>query len=319
MENDRRGCGVKVGLALGSGSARGWSHIGVLRALNDRGIEPAIVTGSSTGSLVAASYASEQLDALETWARTLTKVDVWRLLDATLSGGGVMRGNRLMRTVGEHLEDRAIESLARPFGAVAVDLYSGREVWIQKGSMLHAVRASSGLPGLFTPMLHEGNWLIDGGVLNPVPVSLCRALGADYVIAVNLNRREVKKESHGPKDPATRLRRDRRGSDEANELFARWTGLLDNFVNSIRSDRESSEPGIVEVVYNAINIMQDQISSNRMVGDPPDLVVTPRLADFHLMDFHRAAEAIEVGYGALEASETELDVIARPPLLDEER
>lgn len=319
MENDKRAIGVKIGLALGSGSARGWSHIGVLRALRDRGIEPAIVTGSSTGSLVAASYASEQLDSLETWARTLTKVDVWRLLDATLTGGGVMRGNRLMRTVGEHLRDKAIESLARPFGAVAVDLYSGKEVWIQKGSMLNAVRASSGLPGLFTPMLHEGNWLIDGGVLNPVPVSLCRALGADYVIAVNLNRRIAKEERHGPKILAPSERRDRRGSDEENELFARWSGLLDNFVNSIRSGREPSEPGIVEVVYNAINIMQDQISSNRMIGDPPDLVVSPQLADFHLMDFHRAAEAIEIGYGAVEKIEADLDGIACRPLQEEDR
>ncbi len=176
-----------VGLALGSGSARGWSHIGVLRALEARGIRPAIVTGASTGSLVAAAYASGQLDALESWVRTLTKMDVWRLLDASLTGGGMMRGNRLMRAIGEQLEDHAIETLAHPFGAVAVDLYRGKEVWIQTGSMLNAVRASSGLPGLFTPILHDGRWLIDGGVLNPVPVSMCRALGADYVIAVDLS------------------------------------------------------------------------------------------------------------------------------------
>ena len=180
--------GLKVGLALGSGSARGWSHIGVLRALEERGIRPTIVSGASTGSLVAASYASGQLDALESWARTLSKMDVWRLLDATFAGGGVMRGNRLMRAVGEQLSDRDIESLACEFGAVAADLHTGREIWIRKGSMLEAVRASSGLPGLFTPIRHEGRWLIDGGVVNPVPVSLCRAAGADFVIAVNLNR-----------------------------------------------------------------------------------------------------------------------------------
>ncbi|MDH3490567.1 MAG: patatin-like phospholipase RssA [Gammaproteobacteria bacterium] len=319
METDKQNSGVKIGLALGSGSARGWSHIGILRALHDRGIEPTIVTGSSTGSLVAASYASDQLDAVETWARTLTKVDVWRLLDATLSGGGVMRGNRLMRTVGEHLEDRAIESLPRLFGAVAVDLYTGKEVWIQKGSMLHAVRASSGLPGLFTPMRHEDRWLIDGGVLNPVPVSMCRALGAEYVIAVNLNRPATENGLRKRKNRAKPRRREGSTPEEGAELFARWTGLLDNFVNSIRADREANEPGIAEVVYKAINIMQDQISSNRMIGDPPDLVVTPRLDHFHLMDFHRAAEAIEVGYGAVEKIDAQLEGIACRPAFDDVR
>jgi len=291
---------------LGSGSARGWSHIGVLRALLERGIEPSIVTGSSSGSLVAASYAADQLDALEQWVRSLTKIDVWRLLDASFSGGGVMRGNRLMRAVGEQLEDRAIETLTRKFGSVAVDLYSGKEVWIQHGSILNAVRASSGLPGLFKPIHHEGRWLIDGGVLNPVPVSLCRALGANYVIAVNLNlplaRSEAREQASKKKPPATETL----SIDDSAELFARWSGLLENFVSSIRSDRQPSEPGMIEVMLTTINIMQDQISRSRMKGDPPDLTVTPLLDDFHLMDFHRAAEAIDAGYAAIAQVAAEL-------------
>ncbi|MBT8102782.1 MAG: patatin-like phospholipase RssA [Gammaproteobacteria bacterium] len=297
---------MKIGLALGSGSARGWSHIGVLRALREHGIEPTIVTGASTGSLVAASHASDQLDALEAWARTLTKIDVWRLMDAAFSGGGVMRGNRLMRAVGEQLVDQPIETLPRRFGAVAVDLYSGKEAWIQKGSMLGAVRASSGLPGLFTPILHDNRWLIDGGVLNPVPVSLCRALGADYVIAVNLNRPYAKRENRAVRPEVTADREDEANREEGTELFARWSGLLENFVNSIRSDREPSEPGMIEVLYTTINIMQDQISRSRMLGDPADLVVTPQVGHFHLMEFHRAAEAIEIGYAALEQVASEL-------------
>jgi NTE family protein len=306
MATDKRANSVKVGLALGSGSARGWSHIGVLRALHDLGITPTIVTGSSTGSLVAASHASDQLDALETWARSLTKIDVWRLLDATFTGGGVMRGNRLMRAVGEHLKDRAIESMDRRFGAVAVDLDSGKEVWIQTGSMLEAIRASSGLPGLFTPTRHEGRWLVDGGVVNPVPVSLCRALGADYVIAVNLNRTAAKGDAPRPLSEMTTNEQDSETSTEGTELFARWSGLLENFVSSMRTGRQPSEPGMIEVIYTTINIMQDQISRSRMMGDPPDLVVTPRLGDFHLMDFHRAAEAIEIGHAAVERVAPEL-------------
>ncbi len=297
---------MKIGLALGSGSARGWAHIGVLRALLERGIEPVVATGSSTGSLVAAAYASDQLDALEVWVRSLTKIDVWRLLDATFTGGGVMRGNRLMRAVGDQLEDRGIETLARQFGAVAVDLYAGKEVWIQKGSILNAVRASSGLPGLFTPTAHEGRWLIDGGVLNPVPVSLCRALGADYVIAVNLSLPVARSQARRAMPERASEATDSLSTDDSTELIARWSGLLDNFVSSIRADRQPSQPGMIEVMYTTINIMQNHISRSRMNSDPPDLEVAPRLDDFHLMDFHRAAEAIEAGYVAIEQIVTDL-------------
>ncbi|MBT8086483.1 MAG: patatin-like phospholipase RssA [Gammaproteobacteria bacterium] len=290
---------MKYGLALGSGSARGWSHIGVLRALGERGIRPSVVSGSSTGSLVAAAYASGQLDALEKWARTLTKMDVWRLLDASFKGGGVMRGNRLMRAVGEQLEDRPIESLQHRFGAVAVDLNTGQEIWIQQGSMLGAVRASSGLPGLFTPALHDGRWVIDGGVVNPVPVSLCRAMGADFVIAVNVNKpviRSARTQTEPGKEVAEQ---GSTASVERNELFARWLGLLDDFVRSIRSEQEISEPGMMEVMYGTISIMQDQIMRSRLIGDPPDVIVRPAVTDFHMMDFHRAAEAIDIGHAAV--------------------
>lgn len=264
------------------------------------------MTGSSSGALVAAAYASDQLDALELWVRSLTKLDVWRLLDPNFSGGGVMRGNRLMRAVGEQLQDQTIESLQRGFGAVAVDLHSGKEVWIQTGSILSAVRASSGLPGLFKPILHDDRWLIDGGVLNPVPVSLCRALGADYVIAVNLKRSRVRDEMR--KLPAQDEEKPQRSLSvrDSNELFARWAGLFESFVSSLRTEREPSEPGMIEVMYTTINIMQNQISRARMMGDPPNLLVTPRLDDFHLMDWHRAAEAIEVGYQAVQQVASEL-------------
>jgi NTE family protein len=278
----------------------------VLRGLLERGIEPVVVTGSSSGSLVAAAYASDQLDALELWVRSLTKLDVWRLLDPNFSGGGVMRGNRLMRAVGEQLQDQAIESLHREFGAVAVDLHSGKEVWIQKGSILSAVRASSGLPGLFTPILHDDRWLIDGGVLNPVPVSLCRALGADYVIAVNLNRSRVRNEMRKLRAQEEEKPQHSLSVRDSNELFARWSGLFESFVSSLRTERDPSEPGMIEVMYTTMNIMQDQISRARMMGDPPNLLVTPRLDDFHLMDWHRAAEAIEAGYEAVQQVASEL-------------
>lgn len=264
------------------------------------------MTGSSSGSLVAAAYASHQLDALEVWVRSLSKLDAWRLLDPNFSGGGVMRGNRLMRAVGEQLQDQAIESLERKFGAVAVDLYSGKEVWIQKGSILSAVRASSGLPGLFTPILHDDRWLIDGGVLNPVPVSLCRALGADYVIAIDLNRSRVRNKMRRLSAQDEEVPPGSLSVKDSNELFARWSGLLESFVGSLRTEREPSEPGMIEVMITSINIMQDEISRARMMGDPPNLFVTPQLEDFNLMDWHRAAEAIDVGYQAIQQVASEL-------------
>lgn len=267
----------KIGLALGSGSARGWAHIGVIQALKEIGITPTVVSGASTGSLVAAACASGQVEELERWVRSLTKIDVWRLMDASFSGGGVMTGSKLMRAVGEQLEDYPIEELDCEFGAVAADLYTGREVWIRQGSMLSAVRASSGLPGLFTPVNHDGQWLIDGGVVNPVPVSLCRALGADYVIAVNLNRRRV----------------DDTGQPDTQERSS------------------SAQASMMEVMYTSINIMQDQITRSRLVGDPPDVLLRPRLSDFNLMDFHRADEAIDAGYAAVECLHGELALAPR--------
>lgn len=266
----------RIGLALGSGSARGWAHFGVIRALREHGIVPQVVSGASTGSLVGAALASGQVDALENWVRSLTKIDVWRLLDATLSGGGFMTGNRLMSAIGEQLKDRRIESFEYDFGAVAADLHTGREVWLREGPMLEAVRASSGLPGLFTPVQHEGRWVIDGGVVNPVPVSLCRALGADYVIAVSLNRRVAE---YPGRDTS-------QGADGDEQI------------------------SMMEVMYTTINIMQDQITRSRLVGDPPDLLIRPRLSDFRLMDFHRAAEAIDAGYTEASRYDAELAAVA---------
>jgi len=301
---------MRIGLALGSGSARGWSHIGVLRALEEVGVRPTVVAGASTGSLVAAAFASRQLDALESWVRTLTKMDVWRLLDASFSGGGMMRGNRLMRAVAEQLEDHAIDALPHPFGAVATDLYTGEEIWLRQGSMLEAVRASSGLPGLFTPIWHDGRWLIDGGVVNPVPVSLCRALGADYVIAVNLNKPVSGAKTSDSRDEKPAAKDDQRAAADSNELFARWSGLFENFVASLRSGDAASEPGLLEVMYTTINIMQDHIMRGRLVDDPPDLMLRPDLSHFHLMDFHRAGEAIEIGRASLHGAADRLAQLA---------
>jgi NTE family protein len=296
----------RLGIALGSGSARGWSHIGILQELAARGFVPEVVAGASVGALVGAAMAAGRLEDLERWVCTLTQRDVWRLVDTRFRGGGVMTGNRLMEAIAAQVGDAPIESLPIRFGAVATDLYTGEEIWLREGSFMTAVRASSGVPGLFAPTWHAGRWLIDGGVVNPVPVSMCRALGADVVIAVDLSR-SVTKVAHRagersePDDDAGESRRSAAPTEDAEPaasaegmaIMQRWSGLVDGLVESFRSKR--AEPGVLEVMSGSVNIMQDRITRSRLAIDPADLVLRPDLADFQLMDFHRAREAIEIG------------------------
>jgi NTE family protein len=296
-----------LGLALGSGSARGWAHIGILRALAERSFVPDVIAGASVGALVGAACAVGRLDALEQWVCTLTQRDVWRLVDTTFRGGGVMTGTRLMEAIAAQVGDVPIESLPIRFGAVATDLYTGEEVWLREGPFMTAVRASSGVPGLFAPTWHAGRWLIDGGVVNPVPVSMCRALGADIVIAVDLSRSVTNvakrvQEGSPPDIPAGPA-----AVEEGTAILKKWSGLVDGLVESFRSKR--TEPGLLEVMSGSVNIMQDRITRSRLAIDPADLVLRPDLADFQLMDFHRAREAIDLGRRLVEATQDRLDAV----------
>jgi len=305
----------RLGVALGSGSARGWAHIGVLRALADLGLRPAVIAGASVGALVGAAKANDRLEALESWVCTLTQRDVWRLVDTTFRGGGVMTGNRLMSTIADRIGDTRIEQLPTSFGAVATDLYTGAEIWLREGPMMLAVRASSGLPGLFSPTSHQGRWLIDGGVVNPVPVSLCRALGAQIIIAVDLSRSSLLGANHDA-TPATRSSPEPArqpavtadaASVEGTAMLSKWSGLVDGLVDSLRSKRR--EPGLFEVMAATVNIMQDRITRDRFAIEPADLVLRPQLEDFQIMDFHRAAQAIDAGRACVESASQMLKAI----------
>ncbi|HQC73534.1 MAG TPA: patatin-like phospholipase RssA [Candidatus Competibacteraceae bacterium] len=277
----------RLGVALGSGSARGWAHIGVLKALAQAGIVPDIVAGTSIGALVGAAYASDRLERLEEW---VTQIDWWEIIRyMDLRMGGV-EGERLMRAFSERVEDVPIETLSRPFGAVATDLYTGREVWFQEGSLLEAVRASIALPGLFSPVQYRERWLVDGGLVDPLPVSLCRALGADQVIAVNLNGDIVGRHFSG------RVSRRTLPNPLLARLSAGWQAMLGNGGSAAEKPPVADEPpGLFDVMAGAINIMQDRITRTRMAGDPPDVVLAPRLAHLGLMDFDHADEAIAAG------------------------
>lgn len=290
---------LKIGLALGSGSARGWAHIGVIRALEEEGIKPDIVTGCSIGSLVGAAYAGGYLDVLEKWVRDLSFWDVVRLLDIKLVGGFI-EGQSLMSSFEDKIKNINIEELPIPYAAVATDLTSGREVWLQTGHLPDAVRASIALPGLFSPLKSEGRWLLDGGLTNPVPVSICRAMGADLIIAVNLNSDIV------GRNVKPRQIRKKEVKPEERDLFSQMlkklnSGLFEKWFGSRPKgkDQNDATPGMFEVMATAINIMQDRVTKSRMAGDPPDLMLSPRLGQLGLLEFDRADEAIAEGYDSV--------------------
>lgn len=294
---------MKIGLALGSGSARGWAHIGVIRALEERGIYPDIVTGCSIGALVGAAYRGGHLDTLESWVRELSFWDVVRLLDVKMMGG-LIEGESLMSSFENKIRDINIEELDKPYAAVATDLQSGREVWLQKGPLPAAVRASIALPGLFSPVHSDNRWLVDGGLTNPVPVSLCRAMGADVIIAVNLNSDLVGRHINSRSEQKKSVGAEER--DLFNQLLKKLnSGMLESKLARWAGERKQgpSVPGLFEVMASSINIMQDRITKSRMAGDPPDVLISPRLAQLGLLEFDRADEAIAEGYDSVQRME----------------
>lgn len=271
-----------VGLALGSGSARGWTHIGVIQALEEMGVRPRVVAGTSIGALVGAVYVSGQLQEFADWVRRLSLRDVINLVDLRFSGG-VVKGEKLFSFFQEGYRNPAIEKLEQRYVSVATEMHTGRESWLTKGPILPAARASCAIPGLFSPVKFNDRWMLDGGLVNPVPVSAARALGADVVIAVNLNAQV-----------STRLSPDGRRWEkgEAEGDSSLW-GKMQAYLSS--GDDDDDEPGLFDAVTASINIMQDRITRSRMAGDPPEITLSPRLPNFALMDFHRADEAIAEG------------------------
>jgi NTE family protein len=308
--------GLKIGIALGSGSARGWSHIGVLRALLRHGIEPDIIAGTSIGALVGACYAAGKLDELETWVTGLGWRDVVSLLDVKLNGG-LIEGRKVFQFFEQHMQDLTFDQLHKPFAAVATDLQTGREIWLQHGHLAEAVRASISIPGLFTPYrAQSGRYMVDGGLVNPVPVTLCRAQGADLVIAVNLNAEIVGKHLRNSRKMSTEFA-ERQPDDETppepsqdqkdmrkaeGDFLRRISQLFVDSSGNVTEEDGMASPGVMDVIASSINIMQDRVTRSRMAGDPADLVLTPRLSHLGLMEFYRAAEAIAEGEQTVEYS-----------------
>lgn len=286
---------LRIGLALGSGSARGWSHIGVIRALERAGISPDIVCGTSIGALVGAVYAAGEIDRLEPWVKSLTWKSVLGLMDFKM-GGGLIEGGKLLDFFRSRYEDQGIAGLRKAYACVATELYTGREVWLREGPVIEAVRASIALPGLFTPAQHEGRLLVDGGLVNPVPVSLCRAMGADIVIAVDLNWDIMLHHSR----VASHAR-------EAEAEEAPQGGMLQAILTRLRPakgtngrDNGPPMPSMLDVLTTSLNIMQMRITQSRLAGEPADVVIRPRLNEVAAMDYHLAAGTIAEGERAAE-------------------
>ena len=292
-----------IGLALGSGSARGWSHIGVIQEMEAIGVRPQVIAGTSVGALVGALYVSGQLDAFAGWLTSLSMRDVFGLMDFSLTGG-VVKGEKLFGHIDSNYKNPDIESLEQRFISVATDMKTGREFWINSGPVIAAARASCALPGVFRPVLHNDRWMLDGGLVNPVPVSACRARGAEVVIAVNLNAELVGRHwSKGSQQVAHEEAESQpvAGQAEIEQDQGFWQKLMGYFESG-----DGQPPGFFDVISASINVMQDRITRSRMAGDPPEMTLIPHLKDFAMMDFHRADEAIKEGRRLVQARADEI-------------
>ncbi len=303
----------RLGLALGGGGARGWAHIGVIRALEQAGLRPEVVAGTSMGAAVGAAYAAGKLDRFEAWARGLDRRTVLGLFDFSFRGG-LIEASRVFDQLTDVLPDVDIEALPMRFGAVATDLQGGTEVWLRSGPLRTALRASIAIPGLIGPRRIDGRWLVDGGLLNPVPVSLARALGADLVIAVELAVVDpdalplaalAKRASGSEAEPNIAPELEKAESTREGGLFDNLADLSERVFGQFWPHEDSSEqarPSVYEVIGQSLQVMQSRITRSVLAGDPPELHVVPRLHDVGLMDFDRAKEAIEEGKRAVDVA-----------------
>jgi NTE family protein len=274
----------KIGLALGGGSARGWAHVGVLRGLEKRGIRPDVVCGTSAGALVGAAYALGKLDEIERWLALLQWRDVVGYLDFAFKGG-VIKGRRLFDFFAEHVGDCNIEDLAMPFGVVATDLANGSEIWLRKGSLFGAVRASVSIPGFLRPVKIDGRWLVDGGLVDPVPVALCRELGADVVLGVDINKSLL---------------------DEARPLATTRLPEMEDGGTDL-DPPTADEPSLLEVIERSLYITQSRLALARAASNPADVLIAPAVGHIGFVEFHRAAESFDAGRAAVEIAAADLE------------
>jgi NTE family protein len=282
-----------IGLVLGGGAARGFAHIGVIRTLIAKGFTPDIITGTSIGAVVGGCYAAGKIDEFEEWAKSLTKRRILGYLDVSFAGSGLISGGRLAEKLFTGLGELKIEELPIRYAAIATEIGTGHEIWITRGKLVDAMRASYALPGVFPPVSIGGRWLMDGALVNPLPISVARALGARVVIAVNVNAdnfgRGTAIQDLGP----------------MNEMPIAQTAVQTIFGGDGKTAKRRflgtpERPGISTVMVEAFNVMQDRITRSRLAGDPPDVLINPKLGKVGVFEFHRAQESIALGVEAAE-------------------
>ena len=292
---------MKVGLALGSGSARGFSHIGIIDCLLDQGIVPDVVAGTSIGSIVGACYVTCHMDRLRKQALAINRLKCTTFFNPSFSIDGWINLHQMQMFLvksGVERKQKRIEDLKIPFGTVTCDLMSGKEIWITKGPVFDSVWPSMAMPGVFPPVEGpEGRWYIDGGIVNPVPVSLCRALGADVVIAVNLNNDLLRRVDIKKQEKAEHKKK----PSEVAKIFAKAKNLIPAIKKEVESDKPKP-PDFFETISRSINIAQDRITKTRLAGDPPEIILCPKVSDIGLLETYRAEEAIRAGYKCCEAN-----------------
>ncbi|WP_028865968.1 patatin-like phospholipase RssA [Psychromonas aquimarina] len=294
---------MKIGVALGSGSARGWAHIGVIEALNDLGLKIDVVAGCSIGSYVGAAYANNKLSELKEWVGGFTEWQVAGLMGVGLNRGGLVSGERVFKQLEQHFSPSTFEQLNKPLGVVATDLYSGKEVWFTSGDVIEAVRASCAIPALFPAVWHKSKqrWLVDGALVNPVPVSLCRHLGADFVIGVNLNS-DYRPHLYEQNSSALQ-----QNQEKTNDFFEKSKSVINQWFSiDIYNDSQPKPPSMLGAITGSLAIMQDRLTRSKLIAEPPEIIIEPRLSDFGIMEYHRGSELIAEGRASVKRVEEQI-------------
>ncbi len=311
----------KIGLALGGGAARGWAHIGVIEALKDCGIKVDLVAGTSIGALVGSVYASGTLDKFKKAVLEIDRKKIISLLDVVFPKCGLLDGRKVTAFYKPFISGEVFSSLNIPFGAVATDLQTSEEQWLTEGDVSRAVRASIAVPGLFTPVMIGERLTVDGGLVNPLPVNLARSMGAEIVIAVDLNHYVAIRENNLKKrmtharnqdeecPPEESFPHDREVVQEKERIYSALKGCYDKMdiflFESIRNWRNKpAGPGIFEIIFASTLAMEKTITGLRLEKEPADLLIRPELGEIRFMDFHRAEESIREGYDSCLASLT---------------
>jgi NTE family protein len=290
----------RIALVLGAGGARGLAHIGVIEVLRERGHKIVAVAGSSMGALVGGIYAAGRLEEYTRWASALERSDVVRLLDFAFGHPGLFKGDRVIAVLRDLIGSYQIESLSIPFTAVATDVQRQREVWLQHGPLFDAIRASIAIPMVFTPYRIDDRELVDGGLLSPMPMAATRMSSADWVVAVDLNA-HMHLTENGKPSPVTAVEKAQAGDDapQNDSLRQRIGGFLDGFIEK-RNKPAISQPGIVDLMSQALDTMQAQIARMQLALDPPDLLIRVPHDSCAFYEFWRAKELIEIGRNAAE-------------------